>query len=200
MDSLEQERDFYFAKLREIEILCTDASLGNNQVVKAVQTILYATEEYDIAGLIQQAASSPAKAAQEPKTEAAMAATAAAAGEKSAEPAIGDSVTAGTPELAKSADKSIDGPQEEEASAQEPQEAAAQAPGLVPAPLKENVAPQDEQLARKAAKDGAQDTQPRPSLDFNKSPLLPCQDCNVNFLEDSGMDLLKTSPFTLHNA
>ena len=107
VDSLEQERDFYFAKLRDIEILCTDASLGNNQVVKAVQTILYATEEYDIAGLIQQAASSPAKAAQEPKTEAAMAATAAAAGEKSAEPAIGDSVTAGTPELAKSADKSI---------------------------------------------------------------------------------------------
>ena len=55
VDSLEQERDFYFAKLRDIEILCADKSLANNQVVKAVQTILFATEEYDIQGLIKQA-------------------------------------------------------------------------------------------------------------------------------------------------
>ncbi|KAH7301323.1 hypothetical protein KP509_23G020200 [Ceratopteris richardii] len=45
VDNLEKERDFYFAKLRDIEILCESSELANHPVVKAVQTILYAAED-----------------------------------------------------------------------------------------------------------------------------------------------------------
>ena len=45
-----------------------------------------------------------------------------------------------------------------------------------------------------------ENTDPAQDLSLSKSPLLPCgEDCGVNFLEESGMDLLKTSPFSLHN-
>ncbi|KAF3669203.1 Microtubule-associated protein RP/EB family member 1C [Capsicum annuum] len=43
-DHLEKERDFYFAKLREIEILCQASELEDVPLAMAVQKILYAAD------------------------------------------------------------------------------------------------------------------------------------------------------------
>lgn len=43
VSGLEKERDFYFGKLREIEVLCQDEG-ETNELVTKILDILYATE------------------------------------------------------------------------------------------------------------------------------------------------------------
>ncbi|XP_044493439.1 microtubule-associated protein RP/EB family member 1C-like [Mangifera indica] len=45
VDSLEKERDFYFAKLRDVEILCQSAEFERLPIVAAIKRILYATDD-----------------------------------------------------------------------------------------------------------------------------------------------------------
>jgi len=75
VDSLEKERDFYFAKLRDIEILCQNPDVEHLPVVAAVQSILYATEDSpaviaDAKAAIGQQTSSLSKSHNMPKKEA----------------------------------------------------------------------------------------------------------------------------------
>nr|GEU51476.1 microtubule-associated protein RP/EB family member 1C-like [Tanacetum cinerariifolium] len=53
MDSLEKERDFYFAKLRDVEILCQHPSVSNLPAIDAIKKILYAAE--DDASIVEEA-------------------------------------------------------------------------------------------------------------------------------------------------
>ncbi|XP_054910462.1 microtubule-associated protein RP/EB family member 3-like isoform X1 [Poeciliopsis prolifica] len=45
IDGLEKERDFYFGKLRDIELICQENENDNNPVLGKIIDILYATEE-----------------------------------------------------------------------------------------------------------------------------------------------------------
>ncbi|XP_050204357.1 microtubule-associated protein RP/EB family member 1C [Mercurialis annua] len=45
VDSLEKERDFYFGKLRDIEILCQNPEIDNLPAVAAIKRILYAVDD-----------------------------------------------------------------------------------------------------------------------------------------------------------
>ncbi|CAN6277108.1 unnamed protein product [Urochloa humidicola] len=47
VDSMEKERDFYFSKLRDIEILCQRPELEHLPMTRAVRKILYAADEKD---------------------------------------------------------------------------------------------------------------------------------------------------------
>ena len=44
VESLEKERDFYFAKLRQIEVICQDSETTGALDVAKILEILYATE------------------------------------------------------------------------------------------------------------------------------------------------------------
>lgn len=44
MEGLEKERDFYFGKLRDIEVLCQEGEQEGVHPVKQILEILYATE------------------------------------------------------------------------------------------------------------------------------------------------------------
>lgn len=44
VDGLEKERDFYFGKLRDIELICQEHESENNPVLAKVFDVLYATE------------------------------------------------------------------------------------------------------------------------------------------------------------
>uniref|UniRef100_H3B840 Microtubule-associated protein RP/EB family member 3 n=1 Tax=Latimeria chalumnae TaxID=7897 RepID=H3B840_LATCH len=45
VDGLEKERDFYFSKLRDIELICQENETENSSVISRIIDILYATEE-----------------------------------------------------------------------------------------------------------------------------------------------------------
>ncbi|XP_033873153.3 microtubule-associated protein RP/EB family member 3-like isoform X1 [Acipenser ruthenus] len=45
VDGLEKERDFYFSKLRDIELICQEHESENNQAISKIIEILYATED-----------------------------------------------------------------------------------------------------------------------------------------------------------
>merc|ERR1719354_173365 len=45
VDGLEKERDFYFSKLRDIEVICQDQECDTNPVLSRIIDILYATED-----------------------------------------------------------------------------------------------------------------------------------------------------------
>lgn len=44
VDGLEKERDFYFGKLRDIELICQENEGESNPVLAKIINILYATE------------------------------------------------------------------------------------------------------------------------------------------------------------
>lgn len=50
-----KERDFYFSKLRDIEILCQTPGLGQSQVIRVVEQILYAQNDEDAKHIIAEA-------------------------------------------------------------------------------------------------------------------------------------------------
>ncbi|XP_063919149.1 microtubule-associated protein RP/EB family member 1 isoform X3 [Zophobas morio] len=45
IDGLEKERDFYFGKLRDIEVMCQEAEEAQNPLIQKILDVLYATEE-----------------------------------------------------------------------------------------------------------------------------------------------------------
>ncbi|XP_026320874.1 microtubule-associated protein RP/EB family member 1 isoform X2 [Hyposmocoma kahamanoa] len=45
VDGLEKERDFYFGKLRDIEVICQEMEEQNSPIVQKILDILYATED-----------------------------------------------------------------------------------------------------------------------------------------------------------
>lgn len=48
VEKLEQERDFYFSKLRDIEILCQVLEPKKIPILKTVESILYAADEAEV--------------------------------------------------------------------------------------------------------------------------------------------------------
>uniref|UniRef100_A0A8C3LA97 Microtubule-associated protein RP/EB family member 2 n=1 Tax=Chrysolophus pictus TaxID=9089 RepID=A0A8C3LA97_CHRPC len=48
LEGVEKERDFYFGKLREIELLCQEHGGENNDLVHRLMEVLYASEEHAV--------------------------------------------------------------------------------------------------------------------------------------------------------
>ena len=44
IDGLEKERDFYFGKLRDIELICQEGENDTSPVLSKIMDVLYATE------------------------------------------------------------------------------------------------------------------------------------------------------------
>ena len=44
VDGLEKERDFYFSKLRDIELICQEHENENSPIISGIVSVLYATE------------------------------------------------------------------------------------------------------------------------------------------------------------
>lgn len=47
LEGLEKERDFYFGKLRDIEVMCQETD-ENNPIIQKILDVLYATEVHMI--------------------------------------------------------------------------------------------------------------------------------------------------------
>ncbi|XP_014937811.1 microtubule-associated protein RP/EB family member 2 isoform X2 [Leopardus geoffroyi] len=47
LEGVEKERDFYFGKLREIELLCQEHGQENDDLVQRLMEVLYASEEHE---------------------------------------------------------------------------------------------------------------------------------------------------------
>lgn len=45
LEGMEKERDFYFGKLRDIELLCQDVTQEDNPIIQKILAKLYATED-----------------------------------------------------------------------------------------------------------------------------------------------------------
>ena len=54
LDNAERERDFYFDKLRDIEILCQLPELAHFEVLRSIEKILYATDPAEAKDVIVQ--------------------------------------------------------------------------------------------------------------------------------------------------
>lgn len=48
VDGLEKERDFYFSKLRDIELICQEHESENSPIISGIIGILYATEVSEV--------------------------------------------------------------------------------------------------------------------------------------------------------
>lgn len=46
LEGVEKERDFYFGKLREIELLCQEHGQENDDLVQRLMEVLYASEDH----------------------------------------------------------------------------------------------------------------------------------------------------------
>ena len=46
LEGVEKERDFYFGKLREIELLCQEQGQENDDLVQRLMEVLYASDEH----------------------------------------------------------------------------------------------------------------------------------------------------------
>lgn len=46
LEGVEKERDFYFGKLREIELLCQEHGQENDNLVQRLMEVLYASDEH----------------------------------------------------------------------------------------------------------------------------------------------------------
>lgn len=55
VDTAGKERDFYFSKLRDIEILCQTPGLGQSKVIQVVERILYAQNDEEAKRIIAEA-------------------------------------------------------------------------------------------------------------------------------------------------
>lgn len=46
LEGVEKERDFYFGKLREIELLCQEQGQESDSLVQRLMEVLYASDEH----------------------------------------------------------------------------------------------------------------------------------------------------------